>query len=201
MPRLAGFGYPSVYNEIHGREVEPMADGFTDTIEKLKGEIETHVSTLKNDPAWVQVEKLYRALNTIEEVAEVPKTTLADLFGFADAGAVAVRAGEFIGMDALDAAKAYMEKKKAEAASLDEIIEALQKGGANTVNRNTLAMSLARSTWDVVKAPGQELYQLVKHASHVKRGKKKSGGTPSEARTEEASDEGSNDNANSKASA
>ncbi len=117
---------------------------------------------------------VYRALGTIEELAEVPKTTLADLFGFADAvSTVAVRPGEFIGMDALDAAKTYLEKKKAEAASLDEILDALQKGGANQVGRDALSTSLARSTWDVVKAPGQELYQLVKFSPHVKRGKKR----------------------------
>jgi hypothetical protein len=177
-----------------------MADSFTATIEKLKEEIETHVSDLKSNPAWIQVEKLYRALNTIEEVAEVPKTTLADLFGFAEASAVSVRKGEFIGMDALDAAKAYMEKKKAEAASLDEIVDALQTGGANTVGRDSLAMSLARSTWDVVKAPGQELYQLVKYAPHVKRGKKKGGSAQPDTRSDEAT-EGTHDDASAKASA
>jgi hypothetical protein len=163
-----------------------MSDSFSETIEKLRAEIETHVSSIKSQPAWIQVEKLYRALGTIEELAEVPKTTLADLFGFADAGsAVTVRAGEFIGMDALDAAKVYLEKKKAEAASLDEIVDALQKGGANLVNRDVLAKSLARSTWDVVKAPGQELYQLVKYAPHVKRGKKKSAGAQADESAEE----------------
>ena len=155
-----------------------MSDSFAETIEKLRAEIATHVSALKSQVAWAQAEKLYRALGTIEELAEVPRTTLADLFGFADTGSsVTVRAGEFIGMDALDAAKMYLEKKKAEAASLDEIVDALQKGGANTVARDTLATSLARSIWDVVKAPGQELYQLVKYAPHVRRGKKKSSAT------------------------
>ena len=158
-----------------------MADSFLSTIEKLKAEIATHVSAIKNEVAWTQIEKIYRALNTIEDLAEVPKTSLAQLFGFSDADSSAsVRPGEFIGMDALDAAKAYLEKKKAEAASLDEIMDALQKGGANSVNRDSLSTSLARSTWDVVKAPGQELYQLVKHSPHVKRGKKKTGNSSSE---------------------
>lgn len=164
------------YNEIAGKEIEDMPDSFNDTIEKLKTEIGTNVSVLKGNPAWAQVEKLYRALTTIEDLAEQPQTPLAQLFGIADAASnVSVRPGEFIGMDALDAAKAYLEKKKAEAASLDEIVDALQKGGANTVSRDTLSTSLARSTWDVVKAPGQELYQLVKFSPHVKRGKKKTG--------------------------
>lgn len=93
-----------------------------------------------------------------------------------------------MGMDALDAAKLYMEKKKVVASSLDEIVEALQKGGANPTNRNDLRTSLGRSTWDVVKAPGQELYKLVKYAPDVKRGKKKSGQTEApETATEAAS--------------
>ena len=176
-----------------------MADSFNETIEKLKKEIGSHVSELKSNPTWTQIEKLYRALITIEELTEQPQTQLAELFGLAESGGntVSVRAGEFIGMEALDAAKAYLEKKKAEAASLDEITDALQKGGANTVTRESLATSLARSTWDVVKAPGQELYQLVKYAPHVKRGKKKSGGTAQqEVKSEEAVVE---DNADSSA--
>jgi hypothetical protein len=155
-----------------------MANSFLETIEKLKGEIENHVQVVKADPAWAQIEKLYRALTTIEDLAEVPQTTLSALFGFAGAtSGVSVRPGEFIGMDALEAAKTYLEKKKDVAASLDEIVDALQKGGANLVGRDSLRTSLGRSTWDVVKAPGQELYQLVKHSPHVKRGKKKVAGS------------------------
>ncbi len=177
-----------MYNEIVLLEVDTMTDSLLETIEKLRVEIETHVSTLKSEPAWTQIDKLYRALDTIEGLAEVPKTTLAQLFGFTEADSgVTVRKGEFIGMEALEAAKTYLEKKKAEAASLDEIVEALQKGGANLVDREVLGKSLARSTWDVVKAPGQELYQLVKHSPHVKRGKKK-GASPAAA-TEPANGE------------
>ena len=149
---------------------------FDETIEKLKSEIETHVATIKSNEAWSQVEKIYRALGTIEELAGTPKTSLAELFGFADVtSATSVTQGEFMGMEALDAAKLYMEKKKAVASSLDEIIEAIQKGGAQPVSRDTLRTSLGRSTWDVAKAPGQELYTLVKFLPHLKRGKKKVG--------------------------
>lgn len=149
---------------------------FDETIEKLRTEIETHVATIKSNDAWSQVEKIYRALGTIEELAGVPKTSLAELFGFTDvSSATSVVQGEFMGMEALDAAKLYMDKKKAVASTLDEIIEAIQKGGAQQVNRETLRTSLGRSTWDVMKAPGQELYTLVKYLPHVKRGKKKAG--------------------------
>jgi hypothetical protein len=148
---------------------------FDDTIDKLKSEIAGHVSQLKANPSWIEIEKLFTALNTIEGLSENPtKTSLAEVFGFSSNGeTVSVQAGEFIGMDALEAAKLYMEKKKATASSLDEIIDAIEKGGAQNPTRDALAMSLARSTWDVVKAPRQELYTLAKYAPHVKRGRKK----------------------------
>lgn len=152
---------------------------FDETIEKLKEEIEGHIAKLKGSDAWADAEKLYRALGTIEELAATPKTTLAELFGFADANSGAtVTPGEFMGMDAVAAAKLYMEKKKAIASTLDEILDALQKGGAQQVGRDALRTSLSRSTWDLQKAPGQDLYTLVKYLPHVKRGKgKKSGQT------------------------
>jgi len=149
---------------------------FDETIEKLRSEIQIHVATVKTSPAWEQVEKIYRALGTIEELAGSPRTPLAELFGFDDADMrVTVIQGEYMGMDAVTAAKLYMEKKKAVASSLDEIIDAIQKGGAQQVGRDALRTSLGRSTWDVVKAPGQELYTLLKFLPHMKRGKKKSG--------------------------
>lgn len=146
---------------------------FDDTILKLKTEIAAHVAQIKDTPSWREIEKLFTALNTIEGLAENPKTSLSEIFGFAlDGAGVSVQPGEFIGMDAVDAAKQYMEKKQATASSLDEILEALEKGGAEKVARASLATSLARSTWDVVKAPGQELYTLLKYVPHVKRGRK-----------------------------
>jgi hypothetical protein len=149
---------------------------FDETIEKLKAEIEGHVSALKANDAWSQVEKIYRALGTIEELAGAPKTQLTEFFGFANAGSsTSVIQGEFMGMEALDAAKAYMDKKKSVASTLDEIVEAIQKGGAQPASRDALRTSLGRSTWEVMKAPGQELYTLIKYLPHVKRGKKKAG--------------------------
>lgn len=154
---------------------------FDETIEKLKSEIEANVQTLKENSAWTQVEKLYLALGTIEELSGLPKTSLADLFGFTVTNSASVVKGEFMGKSGLDAAKLYLDKKKEVAASLDEIIDALQTGGANSISRDELRKGLARSTWDVVKAPGQDLYKLVKHTPNVKRGKgKKSGQTTEE---------------------
>lgn len=141
---------------------------FDETVEKLKAEIEGHIATIKATDAWGQAEKIYRALGTIEELAGKPKTSLADLFGFATA-VVTVKKGEFIGKDAVAAAKEYL-KKKGEAADLDEIVEAINVGGASNVSRESLRISLARSTWDIQKAPDQELYKYA-----PRKGKKKAG--------------------------
>jgi hypothetical protein len=153
-----------------------MSDSFNGTIEKLKSEIETHIEVLKAEPGWSQIEKLYRALNTIEDLAEVPPTSLIDLFGFADAGpatrSARVKQGEFYGLEALDAAKRYL-KRKGEAATLDEIISAvIETGRANKVDKEQLRMSLSRSTWDVAKVD-EDLYGLLEFFPHIKRGKKK----------------------------
>jgi hypothetical protein len=147
---------------------------FDEMIPKLKTEIEEQVAEIKATQAWAVIAKLLTALNTIEGLSETPKTSLAEVFGFSeDSETVSVRPGEFIGMDPVEAAKKYMDKKKTTASSLDEIMAALDTGGAERVTRDSLANSLARSNWDVVKAPKQELYTLVKYAPHVTRGRKK----------------------------
>ena len=160
---------------------------FDETIAKLKAEIASHVAKVKANESWVEIEKLFTALNTIEGLSEAPKTSLSEIFGFSTEGdAVSVRPGEFIGMDPVEAAKRYMDKKKATASTLDEILDAIAKGGAQSVPRDSLATSLARSTWDVVKAPGQELYTLAKHVPHVKRGRKKQAADDAQAAQEES---------------
>lgn len=145
-----------------------------ESIAKLKSEITGHVSKLKTDESWAAVEKLFTALNTLEDLEKLPRTSLTELFGFAsDGSVVVVHPGEFIGMDAVAAAKKFLDKKKSTASSLDEILEAIKTGGAQSVTREALGRSLARSTYDVVKADGQELYTLVEHTPHVSRGRKK----------------------------
>src|ERR1700693_6193763 len=104
---------------------------FDETVLKLKTEIASHVTQIKETPSWREIEKLFTALNTIEGLSENPKTSLSEIFGFAsDGSAVSVQPGEFIGMDPVEAAKKYLEKKKATASSLDEILDAIDKGGA-----------------------------------------------------------------------
>jgi hypothetical protein len=146
-----------------------MSGSLTETIEKLKSEIGVHVLIIKSNPSWAEVEKLYRALGTIEELADQPRSSLVELFGIESASGrdVRVREGEFYGLEPLDAAKRFL-KKKGEAASLDAIIAAIASGGV-TANKDNLRMSLSRSTWDVAKV-GDDVYGLLEFYPHVKRG-------------------------------
>jgi hypothetical protein len=148
-----------------------MAGSLNETVEKLKSEIGSHIAAIKSEPAWTQIEKLYRALGTIEELAETPRTSLVELFGIEDGTGnnVRIKKGEFYGLEALDAAKRFL-KRKGEAASLDDIMSALNEGGVQA-NVETLRLSLSRSTWDVAKV-GDDLYGLLEFYPHVKRGGK-----------------------------
>jgi hypothetical protein len=149
-----------------------MASSLNETIEKLKSEIGGHITIIKSNPSWAEVEKLYRALGTIEELAEAQHTSLVELFGISDgvSSHVRVKDGEFYGLEPLDAAKRFL-KRKGEAATLTVIIDALKTGGV-IANEDTLRMSLSRSTWDVAKV-GEDLYGLLEFYPHVKRGRGK----------------------------
>lgn len=150
-----------------------MSGSLTETIEKLKSEIGGHVTIIRSNPSWAEVEKLYRALGTIEELADAPHTSLVELFGIEDSAAgknVRVKQGEFYGLEPLDAAKRFL-KRKGEAATLDEIVAAIQTGGIVLPSKDNLRLSLSRSTWDVAKV-GEDLYGLLEFYPHVKRGAK-----------------------------
>jgi hypothetical protein len=54
---------------------------YDETIARLKLEIEAHAASLKSSPAWSEIEKAYRALMAIEELAGARKTSLEDLLG------------------------------------------------------------------------------------------------------------------------
>jgi hypothetical protein len=146
-----------------------MAGSLNDTIEKLKAEIGEHVSYIKREPAWEQIDKLYRALGTIEELAETPRTSLVELFGIEDGTgkSTRVKQGEYYGLEPLEAAKRFL-KKRGEATSLDTIMEALATGGVQA-ERDAVRISLSRSTWDVAKV-GTDIYGLVDFYPHLKRG-------------------------------
>jgi hypothetical protein len=60
---------------------------YAETIAGLKKELEIYVRNLKSSPDWPEVERLYCALVTIEELAGAPKTTLEQLFDLKPASA------------------------------------------------------------------------------------------------------------------
>src|ERR1017187_10033792 len=166
------FDSATMIAESRQRRAGQMASSLNETIEKLKAEIGGHVTIIKSNPSWAEVEKLYRALGTIEELAEAPHSTLVELFGIDDGAGtggkfVRVKDGEFYGLEPLEAAKRFL-KRKGEAATLPVIMEALKTGGV-TANEDTLRLSLSRSTWDVAKI-SDDLYGLLEFYPHVKRG-------------------------------
>ena len=58
---------------------------YNETIAKLKQEIEIHAASLKSNPLWPEIEKAYRALAAIEELAGTPRTHFEELLGLAPA--------------------------------------------------------------------------------------------------------------------
>ena len=49
--------------------------------EALGGSLESIVEALKHDPRMTQIIDTHQALNTLEDVLELPKTSLAQIFG------------------------------------------------------------------------------------------------------------------------
>ena len=60
---------------------------YAETIEGFKKGLEIHVTKLRSATEWPDFVALYRALCTIEEVADVPKTSLEELLGMAPTNA------------------------------------------------------------------------------------------------------------------
>jgi len=60
---------------------------YGETIEGLKKELEPHVANLRSATEWADFVRLYRALCTIEELENAPKTSLEELLGIAPANA------------------------------------------------------------------------------------------------------------------
>jgi len=58
---------------------------YEETIIKLKEEIHSSAAKLKSSDAWPSVERDYRALVAIEELAGVPTTSLQEILGVSTA--------------------------------------------------------------------------------------------------------------------
>ena len=133
------------------------------TLEDLKQQLAAKVAEAK---------KVLAAVNTLEELLGLPQTTLGDLgasvslqesVGISDSVKVtfsspksatnSIRPDEYLGVDPLKAAKQYM-RRVGRAVHIDEIAEAISKGGAaisGAAWKDKLLRSLTRSTADVVK--------------------------------------------------
>jgi hypothetical protein len=70
-PRLADMNNPT---GIH-------PDTHNETITRLRSEIAAHAGALKSCPEWVEIERIYRALRTVEELSGAGKSTLEQLLG------------------------------------------------------------------------------------------------------------------------
>jgi len=118
-----------------------------------------------------EARRLLAAINTLEDLLGATKTTLSDLSGGLPGqesgpgetpmvtvnsprlSANHVRPDEYLGDDPVKAAKKYIQRV-GRAVHIDEITEAINKGGAAIKGsdwREKLLKSLTRSTYDVVK--------------------------------------------------
>jgi len=148
-----------------------MDDSLIAAIGTVKARISDRIATLQDDPTWQEIKKMYQGLGTLEEMCGMPKTDLGALLGItSNDGLAAIGKYEFAGQPPLEAAKRYLRKiaPKQTAASLDDIIAALEQGGLKA-NKDELRLSLSRSTTEIYKA-GDDIYGLVESFPHIRRG-------------------------------
>ncbi len=143
-----------------------MNDNLRGTIKQLKEQIEQSVLEIKADPRMVEIIKIHRALNTIEELCGQPQTSLAQLFapeGELNKTAATVQIGAFYGMKPLKAAKRYLDMAGTmhQGISFDEILAAIKKGGCEVQDESELRISLGRATRVIAKI-GDDHYGLLK---------------------------------------
>ncbi len=148
-----------------------MDDSLMAAIGTVKVKITEQIAALQDDPTWHEIKKLYQGLGTLEELWGVPKTDLSALLGIAGDSTATISKYEFAGQPPLEAAKQYLRKilaKGQKAASLDDILAALEQGGL-TAKRDDLRLSLSRSTTEIVKTDN-DVYGLLEAFPHIKRG-------------------------------
>jgi hypothetical protein len=145
-----------------------------------------HIDDLKQQLASLvtQARKLLGIINDLEDLDGVPKTELPDLvvgsvsqgktstnsgatsFLPASRSLASIRPDEYLGQRPIDAAKSYLASV-GRATHLDEIADAVQRGGAaifGALWKDQLDSSLLRSTADIVKIQDQ-VYGLVRFYS------------------------------------
>lgn len=156
-----------------------MSDALMSAIVELRSQVDALATEIVKDERVARIQKLLTGLNTLEDLCGEPKTTLGGVFNFgsvvpAERPVVSVAPDEFYGLESLVAAKKYLKKPK-KAVPFKEIVAAIRAGGGDPGNEEKLKVSLARSTWDIVKI-GDDMFGLIEFYPHVKRGGKKKAG-------------------------
>lgn len=140
-------------------------------IDGLRVQVMQRVETLKNHSAMTELLKLHAALNQVEDVEGIPRTSIGQLFGLdgMDSGGATgngstakptlIVPGQFLGRPALEAAKEFL-KLRGKPATLDEIIAGLITGTCEPGKREKLRVSMSRSTFSFVKL-GEDVYGLL----------------------------------------
>ena len=151
-------------------------------IVELRSQVEKLADEILKDGRVAEIQKLVTGLNTLEDLCGENRTNLSGVLAFGGAPVVhkdqslSVQPDEFYGLEPLAAAKKYLKKPR-KAVPFKEIAAAIRAGGGDAGNEEKLKVSLARSTWDIVKI-GDEMFGLLEFYPHVKRGgKKKKNGT------------------------
>jgi len=158
-----------------------MSDSLKVAAEEVRKRALDLVQSIVQDEKMTELKKLVAGLNTLEDLSGQPKTGLAALFNLTpEVAALTIAPDEFYGLEPLIAAKEYLKKigkTGTKSAQFGDIVTAIKAGGGDPGNEDKLRVSLARSTYEVVKI-GEDRYGLVEFFEHVerKRGAKKKRG-------------------------
>jgi hypothetical protein len=147
-------------------------------IESLKTQIGHRVEDVKGSPAMFALLKLHAELNNLEDVENIPRTSMCELFRLDPtltenaSTPTRIQPGQYFDKPPLDATKDYLQGR-GKAATLDEIIAALTMGGCDPGSRQKFSLSLARSTFNFVKL---DLFDLLERYPNLKEKRHSSGG-------------------------
>lgn len=139
-----------------------MTDPLTTAAQKLKEEITEHVEEVKSNPLIAEILKKKKALNALEELLGLPTTKLGQILSLDAEESAQVHVGpdEYVHLPMLDSAKAYLRKAGKPARTIEEIIEAIRRGGGVVSNEDRLKVQLVRSTGEIKKV-GDGLFGLL----------------------------------------
>jgi|SRR5579871_327859 len=160
-----------------------MNDALAVAIDVIRKESKILADQIKDDPRIADLKKQITALNALEDLESLPRTSLGDLLDFgsgtssaSSSPGLSIEPDEFYGKEPLEAAKLYL-RKRGKPASLAEIVAGIRSGGGNSGSEAGLRISLTRSTYQIAKI-NDDLFGLVDWYDKLQRGrstKKKNG--------------------------